>query len=183
MNVNEKIKFLSLQPQTYHIMEDNNQIPTFSDVENMEPQRPMGLTIWCVLSFINAVYQFLVGIGTFMVFGTLKNLSEDENYAELMTKFGMDEEQYEQAMAAILNVGRGYYIFNALLYAASFVGVLYMWKQLKKGFHIYAIAQILALIVEVLMFDNVTGSSPWGGVIITAVFIAIYYHYYKKVLQ
>lgn len=164
-------------------MEDNNQNPTFNNFENPNPERPFGLSFFCVLSFIYAAYQFLVGIVTFLVFGTLKSLSEDENYLETIEKFGMDEGQYEQAMAAILNVGRSYYLLIALLYAASFVGVLYMWKQLKKGFHIYAIAQILALIVEVLMFDNVTGSSPWGGVIITAVFIAIYYHYYKKVLQ
>ncbi|MBR6438649.1 MAG: hypothetical protein IKS65_05640 [Bacteroidales bacterium] len=164
-------------------MEENDQIPTFSDVENPKPERPFGLSLFCVLSFINAVYQFFIGIGTFLVFGTLKDLTEDENYLEMMDKFGVKEGQYEQAMAAILNVGRSYYLYTALLYVASFIGVLYMWRQLKKGFHIYAIAQILVLIIEVLMFDSVTGSSPWGGVIITAVFIAIYYNYYKKVLQ
>ena len=162
-------------------MEENDQIPTFSDVEN--PKRPAGLTVWCVLSFINAVYQFLVGIGTFLVFGTLKDLTEDENYLEMMDKFGVKEGQYEQAMAAILNVGRSYYLYTALLYVASFIGVLYMWKQIKKGFHIYTIAQILFLIVYVLMFCNVTGESPWGSIILTALWIGVYYMYYRRFEQ
>lgn len=163
--------------------EQFNTEQNYTDFENPQPQRPFMLSFFCVLSFINAAYQCLVGIGTFLAFGTLKNLSEDENYAELMTKFGMNEEQYEQAMAAILNVGRNYYLLTALLYAASFVGVLYMWKMLKKGFHIYAIAQILLLIANALMFCPVTGESPWGSVVLTALFILIYFNYYRKNMQ
>ena len=161
-------------------MEENDQIPTFTDVVNQEPKRPTGLTIWCILSFANAVYQFFVGLMTYFSYNVIKNMFSDEEYLDMMEKYGMGEEQMEKATGAILAVGRSYYMYTALLYVASFIGVLYMWKQMKKGFHIYSIAQILILIVYVLMFCNATGESPWGSVILTALWIGIYYLYYKR---
>ena len=159
------------------------QIPTFTDQENPQPQRPFTLSLFCVLSFINAVYQFFWGIIMFVTYDKVKELSDDDNYLELMEKMGANSDEVNSAMANMFAVSRNYYILTALLYVASFVGVYYMWKLLKKGFHIYAIAQILILIVEVLMFTNVTGTSPWGSVIITAVFIAMYYAQYKRVME
>jgi len=164
-------------------MQDYNQDIQLNDFENPKPQRPSTLSLFCVLSFINAVYQFVVGTATFLMFNVLKELFNDEEYLEMMEKYGFDLETSENAMGAIFSVSRSYFLITALLYIGSFVGVYYMWKLQKRGFHVYAIAQILILIVEVLMYANVTGASPWGSVVMTAVFIAIYYTHYKKVMQ
>ena len=159
---------------------DNQQFNEFADPK---PQRPFALSLFCVLSFINAVYQFLVGIFTFLFFDMFKNIFNDESYIELMEKYGAASEESQNAMEAIFSVNRSYFLLTALLYVVSFIGVRYMWKRLKKGFHIYAIAQILILIVYVLMFCPVTFTSPWGDVITTALFISIYYTYYRKEME
>lgn len=164
-------------------MEDNNQNQGYDEFTNSKALRPLGLVIVCVLSFINAVYQFLVGIFTFLFFDMFKNIFNDESYIELMEKYGAASKEGQNAMEAIFSVNRSYFLLTALLYVVSFIGVRYMWKRLKKGFHIYAIAQILILIVYVLMFCPVTFASPWGDVITTALFISIYYTYYRKEME
>ena len=113
----------------------------------------------------------------------MKTINEDENYVELMEKMGVDMDQMETAMAAIFDVNKFYYLLTALLYIGSFIGVLYMWKMQKKGFHYYAIAQILILIATAVFVTSVTGASIVGPAILTALFIGIYFIYYKKVME
>lgn len=159
---------------------DNQQLSNF---ENPQPQRPSGLTVWCVLSFINAGFQFTSNIFSFLLYNVMHELGESEEYYEMMEKFTPDMEQFESVMQAQLAVSRVNYLLQALLFAGSFVGVLFMWKQLKKGFHIYAISQILILIVTAIFVTSVTGASIWGNVILTAIWIGIYYMYYRRFEQ
>lgn len=164
-------------------MEENNQIPTFTDQENPKPVRPFGLSFICVLSFINAVCQFLFNFMSFTVFNTMKTVTSDEKFLELYENMGIDEDQLETVLAVFFAPGMFYYIITSLLYIGSFFGVLYMWRMQKKGFHYYAIAQILILIVAALMYFGATGTSPWSSVIFTAVFIGLYFVYYRKVME
>ena len=153
---------------------DNQQIKEF---ENPEPQRPTGLTILCILSFINAVWQFIINFLAFAMFNTMKTVTTDENYADMMENLNIDMDQMEANLASFFAPGKFYYLLTALIYIGSFYGVLYMWRLQKKGFHIYTIAQILLLIVMVLMFTSVTGASPWSNVVFTAIFIGLYFIY------
>ena len=164
-------------------MEENNQIPTFTDQENPQPVRPFGLSFFCILSFINAVLQFLINFLSFSVFNTMKTVTSDEKFLELYENMGIDEDQLETALGAFFAPGMFYYLITSLLYIGSFIGVLYMWKMKKKGFHYYAIAQILILIVAALMYFGATGTSPWSSVILTAAFIGLYFVYYRKVME
>ena len=152
----------------------------FSDFENPEPQRPSGLSVWCVLSFINAGWQFLGNIISFLAYNVMQELGQSEEYYELVEKYVPDTEQFENTMQAQLAVSRVSYLLTALLFVASFYGVLQMWKLQKRGFHIYAISQILILIVTAIFVTSVTGTSIWGSVILTALWIGIYYLYYKR---
>ena len=156
---------------------DNQQ---FNDFENPEPQRPSGLSVWCVLSFINAGWQFLGNIISFLAYNVMQELGQSEEYYELVEKYVPDTEQFENTMQAQLAVSRVSYLLTALLFVASFYGVLQMWKLQKRGFHIYAISQILILIVTAIFVTSVTGASIWGSVILTALWIGIYYLYYKR---
>lgn len=159
---------------------DNQQ---YNDFENPEPQRPTGLTITCVLSFINAGFQFLGNIFSFLAYNVMQGLGQDEDYLEMMEKFVPDIDEFEATMNAQLAVSRVSYLLQALLYVGSFIGVLYMWRLQKKGFHIYAISQILLLIVTAVFVTSVTGAPIWGSVILTAIWIGIYFIYYRKTLQ
>ena len=163
--------------------EQFNNDPNYQDFENPEPQRPTGLSIACVLSFINAGFQCISNAFSFLFYNTIQTLGHDEDYFELMEKFVPDTSEMEAAMQAQLAVSRVSYLLMALLYAASFYGVLQMWKMLKKGFHVYAIAQILMLIVTAVFITSVTGDSIVGGSVLTAIWIGIYFIYYKKYMK
>ncbi len=164
-------------------MEEYEQNQDYNEFDSPEPQRPTGLTIACVLSFINAGWQMLSNIIMFLTYNVMQNLLQDEDYLEMMEKFMPDTDAMENAMMAQLAVSRVSYLLTALLFAGSFLGVYHIWRLRKKGFHIYAIAQILLLIVSALFVTGVTGVSIWGSVLMTAIWIGIYYIYYKKTLQ
>lgn len=160
---------------------DNN--PNIDNFENPAPKRPNGLTVACVLSFISAGWFALGNLITFLSYNFMKSMVTDENYLELMEKFGQDAEMLETTMEAQFAVSRVSYLLQALLYIGSFIGVLFMWRLQKKDFHIYAISQILLLIVTAVFVTSVTGASIWGSVFLTAIWIGIYFIYYRKTLQ
>ena len=164
-------------------MEEYTDNQQYNDFETPEPQRPTGLTVWCVLSFINAGWQILANIVTFLMYNLMKEIGQSEEYLEMMEKFAPNVDDIESAMQVQLAVSRMSYLVQALLYVGSFIGVLYMWRLQKKGFHIYAISQILILIATALLVTSVTGASMTGAVIMTAVWIGIYYMYYKRNMQ
>lgn len=151
--------------------------------ENPEPQRPSGLSVACVLSFINAGFQILSNLVWFLSYNAMKEVAESEEYYELMEKFTPNIDQLEDTMQSQLAISRTSYLLMLLLFVASFYGVLQMWKMQKKGFHIYTIAQILMLIVTAIFITSVTGQSIVGSVILTAIWIGIYYIYYKRNMQ
>lgn len=164
-------------------MEEYTDNQQYNDFETPEPQRPSGLTVWCVLSFINAGWQILANIVTFLMYNLMKEIGQSEEYLEMMEKFAPNVDDIESAMQTQFAVSRMSYLVQALLYVGSFIGVLYMWRLQKKGFHIYAISQILILIATALLVTSVTGASMTGAVIMTAVWIGIYYMYYKRNMQ
>ena len=151
--------------------------------ENPEPQRPSGLSVACVLSFINAGFQILSNLVWFLSYNAMKEVAESEEYYELMEKFTPNIDQLEDTMQSQLAISRTSYLLMLLLFVASFYGVLQMWKLQKKGFHIYTIAQILMLIVTAIFITSVTDQSIVGSVILTAIWIGIYYIYYKRNMQ
>ena len=164
-------------------MEEYTDNQQYNDFENPEPQRPTGLTIACVLSFINAGFQFLGNIFSFLAYNVMQGLGQDEDYLEMMEKFVPDIDEFETQMQAQLAVSRISYLLMALAFAASFIGVLQMWNLKKNGFHIYAIAQILILIITAIFVAGVTGASMVSPAILTAIWIGIYFIYYRKALQ
>jgi hypothetical protein len=164
-------------------MEEFTENQQINEFENPAPKRPDGLTVACVLSFINAGWFALANLITFLSYNLMKSMVTDENYLEMMEKFVPDVDEFEATMEAQFAVSRVSYLLQALLYVGSFIGVLYMWRLQKKGFHIYAISQILLLIVTAVFVTSVTGAPIWGSVILTAIWIGIYFIYYRKTMQ
>ena len=160
--------------------EQFNNEQEYQDFENPKPVRPFLMEAFCVLSFINAGFQFLSNILWFLAYNIMQELGQSEEYSEMMEKFAPDMEEVEATMQAQFSVSRVSYLLLALLFVGSFIGVLYMWKQQKKGFHIYAISQILILIVTALFVTSVTGASIVMPAVLTAIWIGIYYIYSKK---
>lgn len=154
------------------------------NLEQEEPaKRPEMLTVLCILSFINAAWNILSNFISFAFYNTFQNLFTQLRegtgvYEDMAEQMGDNWETFVQASEMASSISRGYYFLEMALFIASFVGVLMMWKLQKKGFHIYAIAQILMLIV-ITVFTKIT----FGPVLWAAFFIAMYFPHYKKSMQ
>jgi hypothetical protein len=105
-------------------------------------------------------------------------------FEEMAEQMGDSWEMMVQASSLAFSIGRGYYLFEMLLFIASFVGVLMMWKLQKKGFHVYAISQILMLIVtSVFVTSKIGGGFPFGAIFWTALFVIMYFPHYKNAMK
>lgn len=75
-----------------------------------------------------------------------------------------------QRMASI---PRPYYAAMTLLYALSLAGCILMWKLRRSGFHCYALAQLLMLLLPLLFLGK--GFLGLGDLMFTALFLFLYY--------
>ncbi len=158
------------------------------NIEQEEPKRPEMLTIICVLSFINAVYN---GISNFISFAFYDSFQKvfaqmrngEGMFADMAEQLGDNWEMFAQASSLAFSVGRGYYFLETILYVASFIGVLMMWRLQKKGFHVYTIAQCLMIIMTSIFVTSKIGGFPFGPIFWTAAFVFMYASYYKNVMK
>lgn len=164
-------------------MEELTENQQINEFENPTPKRPDALSIACVLSYVNAGWQFLSHIVLFLAYNMMKNVMQSEEYLDLVEKMGQDSEQVEGVMSWYFSVPRFSFLILALLFVGSFIGLYHMWNMKKKGFHIYAISQILILIVTAIFITNNTDKPIALDVVLAAIWIGIYYIYYKKALQ
>lgn len=134
-------------------------------------QRPDGLTIICVLSFIGGILSFISNLGIYAAYPELLQAIEEGAFLELP---GID---MELVFDLLKTSGRSYYLFVTIAYMVSIYGVYKIWNLKKAGIHFYAIAQIILLILPLIFIDSNLSVLP--GLIFTAAFIYIYTRYLK----
>ena len=158
------------------------------NIEQEEPKRPEMLTVICVLSFINAVYNGISNFVSFAFYDSFQKVfaqmrNGEGMFADMAEQLGDNWEMFAQASSLAFSVGRGYYFLETLLYVASFIGVLMMWKLQKKGFHVYTIAQCLMIIATSFFVTSKIGGFPFGPIFWTAAFVFMYASHYKNVMK
>ena len=158
------------------------------NIEQEEPKRPEMLTVICVLSFINAVYNGISNFVSFAFYDSFQKVfaqmrNGEGMFADMAEQLGDNWEMFAQASSLAFSVGRGYYFLETLLYVASFIGVLMMWRLQKKGFHVYTIAQCLIIIMTSIFVTNKIGGFPFGPIFWTAAFVFMYASHYKNVMK
>ena len=158
------------------------------NIEQEEPKRPEMLTVICVLSFINAVYNGISNFVSFAFYDSFQKVfaqmrNGEGMFADMADQLGDNWEMFAQASSLAFSVGRGYYFLETLLYVASFIGVLMMWRLQKKGFHVYTIAQCLMIIMTSIFVTNKIGGFPFGPIFWTAAFVFMYASHYKNVMK
>ena len=159
------------------------------NLEEEPVKRPEMLTVICILSFINAVYNGIANFISFAFYDTFQNIFDQMRigegmFADMAEQMGDNWETMAEASALAFSVGRGYCFVEMILFIVSFVGVLMMWRLQKRGFHVYTIAQILMLIAtSIFVISKVGGGFPFGPIMWTALFVMMYYTHYKKVMR
>ena len=151
-----------------------------------QPQnRPTGMTILLVLSFINACWNILRSIILYFYTPKMAEMYENGQLEEMMQPFSAMGEEFTKsmndAMHVFTQINPNYYLILLVLFIASLIGVIKMFKGDKRGFHIYSIAQICMLIDHSVFVYPLQKPSPFtSDLIITILFILLYYLYFKR---
>ena len=151
-----------------------------------QPQnRPTGMTILLVLSFINACWNILRSIIMYFATPRMAEMYENGQFEEMMQPFSAMGEDFiksmNDSMHILSQVNPNYYLILLALFIASLVGVVRMFRGDKRGFHIYSIAQICMLIAHSVFVYPLQKPSPFiSDLLLTAIFILLYYLYFKR---
>ena len=147
--------------------------------------RPTGMTILLVLSFINACWNILRSVILYFTTPRMAEMYENGELDKMMEPFSAMGEEFTKAMNDSMHIftqiNPNYYLILLVLFIASLIGVLKMFKGDKRGFHIYSIAQICMLIDHSVFVYPLQKPSPFtSDLIITILFILLYYLYFKR---
>lgn len=152
-------------------------------------KRPVGMTILLVLSLVNAILQIFSSLGMWITTPVMSQMMVDGELEEAMAPFlsmmNMAEGEMDafwQLLEARLSINPLYYLFTALLYIGSLIGVIKLFKLQRTGFHIYSISQMLILIVAVIYIYSTQGSAGFfNDFLMTVMFILLYHLYLKRI--
>jgi hypothetical protein len=127
--------------------------------------RPELLTVLCILTFIGSGISMLANGILFLVFDQVREIfSQEEGYSFLGSEIDF---------SFLANISNWFFLSMGLAQALSFTGAYEMFKLKKRGFHLYAIAQITLLILPKLFIPSLP--FPLFELMISAIFILLYY--------
>ena len=150
-----------------------------------QKKRPTGMTILLVLSFINACWNIMRSIVMYVTTPQMAKMLETGQLEEMMEPFSAMGEDFTKSMnesiSILSQVNPNYYLILLVLFVVSLVGVIRMFKNDKRGFHLYSIAQICMLIAHSVFIYPLQKPSPFtSDLLLTAIFILLYYLYFKR---
>ena len=143
------------------------------------------MTILLILSFINACWNILRSVILYFTTPRMAEMYENGELEKMMEPFSAMGEEFTKAMNDAMHIftqiNPNYYLILLVLFIASLIGVLKMFKGDKRGFHIYSIAQICMLIDHSVFVYPLQKPSPFtSDLMITILFILLYYLYFKR---
>ena len=152
-------------------------------------KRPVGMTILLVLSLINACLQIFSNLGMYVTTPIMSQMMANGELEEAMAPFlslmkmdGDELKAFWEILETRLTINPVYYLFTALLFVGSLIGVIKMFKLKRTGFHFYSISQMLILIVAVIYIYSKQGSAGFfNEFLMTVMFILLYHLYFKRI--
>lgn len=132
------------------------------DTIKVKIERPSGLSMICVLTFIGSGISALSSLMVFTGF-------------DLIPSVPMDASLFPEAQDVkdmVMSAGRWFFLIMAVLFIISFTGATMMWKLKKIGFHCYTFSQMLMFLIPLLMIQGYI--VPISSVLITSAFIGMY---------
>ena len=143
------------------------------------------MTILLVLSFINACWNIIRSFVMYLTTPRLADMIENGEFEEMMQPFSAFGEDFTKAMTdgmqLLAQINPNYYLILLVLFIASLVGVIRMFKGDKRGLHIYSVAQICMLIDHSVFVYPLQKPSPFvSDLLFTAIFILLYFLYFKR---
>ena len=131
----------------------------------------VGLCILLVLSIIYGTMMFFSCFGMAVALPALDKIYSA--HPELL-----EELHATTAWERMASIPRPFYAAMALFGALSVTGCILMWNLRKSGYHCYAIAQLMMLVLPLLFLGK--GFLGLGDVMFTALFLFVYYLQLKR---
>jgi len=141
------------------ILEEKNKI------SQEDIKRTPQLTLLCILSFIAGGLSIIGNMYIYGFYDQLLTLIKEGNIPQF---FG-EEMDY----SFLADISQTYFIWLVLLNVSSVIGVFLMWKLNSVGFHVYALSEILILIVPEIYIPG--RPFPFFDIMITLVFVLLYF--------
>ena len=139
-----------------------------------------------VLSFLNACFNIFSNVVMYFFTPMMSEMIKNGQLEEMMGSFmtSANEEMRTEmmnSMSMLSNIKPIFYLMMLVLFIASLIGVIRMFKWDKRGLHIYSIAQLLMLIASSVYKYPLMQPSPFmTDLLLTAMFILVYYLYFKR---
>ncbi len=158
-----------------------------NNMENAPSQkRPVGMTILLVLSLISACWNIFSSLLSLIMKPQMTEMYNNGQFDEMMQPFsamgGEFTKALNESMQIFSQIDSKFYLILMALFIASLIGVIRMFKNDKRGFHIYSIAQICMLINSSVFVYPLQKPSPFlSDMMFTAIFILLYYLYFKRI--
>ncbi len=131
------------------------------------PIRSSRLTLICILTFVGSGLMTFTNFSMFAFFDVFKQVYQEGG----LEPFRLSKEQME-VISLMFSVSPAYYLFQAMAYGSSLMGAVFMWKLRKPGFHLYAIAQIMVMIIQQIYMPSLP--FPTAELLVTILFIVLY---------
>ena len=143
------------------------------------------MTILLVLSFVNACWNIFSSLISLLMKPQMTEMYNNGQFQEMMQPFealgGEFTKALNESMQVFSQIDSKFYFILMALFIASLIGVIRMFKNDKRGFHIYSIAQICMLINSSVFIYPLQQPSPFfSDLMFTLIFILLYYLYFKR---
>ena len=143
------------------------------------------MTILLVPSLINACWNIFSSSISLIMKPVMSEMLNNGQFDEMMQPFSAMGGEFSKAMnegmQVFSQIDSKFYLILLVLFIASLIGVIKMFKGDKRGFHIYSIAQICMLIDNSMFVYPLQKPSPFfSDMMLTAMFILLYYLYFKR---
>lgn len=144
------------------------------------------MTFLLVLSFINACWNIFSSMISLIMKPQITELFNNGQFEEMMQPFSILGGDFAKSMSEVMyfvnQIDSKFYLILMVLFIASLMGVIRMFRGDKRGFHIYAIAQICMLIDKSMYVYPLQKPSPFfSDLMLTAIFILLYYLHFKRI--
>lgn len=131
-------------------MNENILYDTPKPVE-MAPKRPTFLTVLCILTFVGSaiallmsVYGYFTAERSAAMFDTSMGNMQEADHLGMIAQTQLATQKEAENALPILIIG----IITSLL---CLFGAMQMWKQLKRGFYIYCVGEIIAPVSKLFL--------------------------------
>jgi hypothetical protein len=132
---------------------------------NETAKRPELLTILCILTFVGSGSSFIANGFLYLMFDQVKEIIGQQEELNFLGS--------EINLSFLLEIKPLFFLIQAALYFLSVLGAYQMFQLRKVGFHLYAVSQILLLMMPKIFIPILP--FPFFELMVSTVFIFLYY--------